>query len=146
VLDNHHTRQHEHDDRRHAARPRAGRTAPALTQDVRHGLTANSVLICAYDHTPACRHQSGGDHPQEPEPERPASAGQHTTATPELYPQSALATAGKPVTISPPATRATLDTSGPTFAVFLLGVIIIVGGLIYFPMLILGPIGERLIG
>jgi hypothetical protein len=27
-----------------------------------------------------------------------------------------------------------------------LGVIIIVGGLIYFPMLILGPIGERIIG
>jgi len=40
----------------------------------------------------------------------------------------------------------TLDTSGPTFAAFLLGVIIIVGGLIYFPMLILGPIGERIIG
>jgi K+-transporting ATPase ATPase A chain len=43
-------------------------------------------------------------------------------------------------------TRATLDTSGPTFAAFLLGVIVIVGGLIYFPMLILGPIGERIIG
>jgi K+-transporting ATPase ATPase A chain len=43
-------------------------------------------------------------------------------------------------------TRATLDTGGPTFAAFLLGVIIIVGGLIYFPMLILGPIGERIIG
>ena len=48
-------------------------------------------------------------------------------------------------------TWATLDTSGPTFAAFLLGVIIIiyhilVGGLIYFPMLILGPIGERIIG
>jgi potassium-transporting ATPase potassium-binding subunit len=43
-------------------------------------------------------------------------------------------------------TRATLDTSGPTFAVFLLGVIVIVGGLIYFPMLILGPIGERFVG
>ncbi len=43
-------------------------------------------------------------------------------------------------------TRATLDTSGPTFAAFLLGVILIVGGLIYFPMLILGPIGERLVG
>jgi len=39
-----------------------------------------------------------------------------------------------------------LDISGPTFAAFLLGVIIIVGGLIYFPMLILGPIGERIIG
>jgi K+-transporting ATPase ATPase A chain len=41
-------------------------------------------------------------------------------------------------------TRATLDTAGPTFVAFLLGVI--VGGLIYFPMLILGPIGERFIG
>jgi K+-transporting ATPase A subunit len=30
--------------------------------------------------------------------------------------------------------------------VFLLGVILIVGGLIYFPMLILGPIGERIVG
>jgi K+-transporting ATPase ATPase A chain len=43
-------------------------------------------------------------------------------------------------------TRATLDTSGPTFAAFLIGVILIVGGLIYFPMLILGPIGERIVG
>jgi len=43
-------------------------------------------------------------------------------------------------------TRATLDTSGPTFVAFLLGVIVIVGGLIYFPMLILGPIGERIVG
>jgi K+-transporting ATPase ATPase A chain len=43
-------------------------------------------------------------------------------------------------------TRATLDTSGPTFAIFLFGVILIVGGLIYFPMLILGPIGERFVG
>jgi len=43
-------------------------------------------------------------------------------------------------------TRATLDTTGPTFAAFLFGVIIIVGGLIYFPMLILGPIGERIVG
>ncbi len=42
-------------------------------------------------------------------------------------------------------TRATLDTTGPTFAAFLLGVIIIVGGLIYFPMMILGPIGERFV-
>ncbi len=42
-------------------------------------------------------------------------------------------------------TRATLDTTGPTFAAFLLGVIVIVGGLIYFPMLILGPIGERFV-
>ncbi len=43
-------------------------------------------------------------------------------------------------------TKATLDTAGPTFATFLLGVIVIVGGLIYFPMLILGPIGERIVG
>jgi K+-transporting ATPase A subunit len=43
-------------------------------------------------------------------------------------------------------TRATLDTAGPTFAAFLLGVIVIVGGLIYFPMLILGPVGERIAG
>jgi potassium-transporting ATPase potassium-binding subunit len=43
-------------------------------------------------------------------------------------------------------TRATLDTAGLTFASFLVGVIVIVGGLIYFPMLILGPIGERIVG
>jgi K+-transporting ATPase ATPase A chain len=43
-------------------------------------------------------------------------------------------------------TRATLDAAGPTFGAFLLGVIVIVGGLIYFPMLILGPIGERIVG
>jgi K+-transporting ATPase ATPase A chain len=43
-------------------------------------------------------------------------------------------------------TRATLDTAGATFAAFLVGVIVIVGGLIYFPMLILGPVGERIIG
>jgi K+-transporting ATPase ATPase A chain len=43
-------------------------------------------------------------------------------------------------------TRATLDTTGPTFVVFLLGVILIMGGLIYLPMLILGPIGERIVG
>lgn len=43
-------------------------------------------------------------------------------------------------------TRATLGTTGPTFVVFLLGVIVIVGGLIYLPMLILGPIGERIVG
>jgi K+-transporting ATPase ATPase A chain len=43
-------------------------------------------------------------------------------------------------------TRATLDTAGLTFAGFLVGVIVIVGGLIYFPMLILGPVGERITG
>ena len=42
-------------------------------------------------------------------------------------------------------TRATLDTAGLTFAGFLAGVIVIVGGLIYFPVLILRPIGERII-
>jgi K+-transporting ATPase A subunit len=46
----------------------------------------------------------------------------------------------------PVRTRATLDTAGLTFAGFLGGVIVIVGGLIYFPMLILGPIGERIVG
>jgi potassium-transporting ATPase ATP-binding subunit len=47
---------------------------------------------------------------------------------------------------SAPVIRATLDTAGLTFAGFLTGVIVIVGGLIYFPMLILGPIGERITG
>jgi potassium-transporting ATPase A subunit len=49
----------------------------------------------------------------------------------------------------PACTRApgpTLDTAGPTFVAFLLGVIVIVGGLIYLPMLILGPVGERIVG
>jgi K+-transporting ATPase A subunit len=36
-------------------------------------------------------------------------------------------------------TRATLDTTGPTFVAFLLGVIVIVGSLIYLPILIWGP-------
>jgi K+-transporting ATPase A subunit len=42
-------------------------------------------------------------------------------------------------------TRAALDTTGPTFVAFLIGVIVIVGGLICLPMLILGPIGERIV-
>jgi K+-transporting ATPase ATPase A chain len=42
-------------------------------------------------------------------------------------------------------TRATLHTAGLTFAGFLTGVIVIVGGLIYFPMLILGPLGEHFV-
>ena len=45
-----------------------------------------------------------------------------------------------------PHPRATLEGGGRTFVAFLLGVIVIVGGLIYFPMLILGPIGERIVG
>jgi potassium-transporting ATPase potassium-binding subunit len=49
------------------------------------------------------------------------------------------------------ATDSALDSYTPgrgtgAFVAILLGVIIIVGGLIYFPMLILGPIGERIIG
>jgi potassium-transporting ATPase potassium-binding subunit len=43
-------------------------------------------------------------------------------------------------------TRATLDTSGPTFVAFLLAVVVVVSGLVYLPMLILGPIGERIVG
>src|SRR5215469_14364284 len=59
----------------------------------------------------------------------------------------ALAIAGSLAGARVPArTRATLDTAGLTFAGFLAGVIVIVGGLIYFPMLILGPIGERIVG
>jgi K+-transporting ATPase A subunit len=41
-------------------------------------------------------------------------------------------------------TRATLATTGPTFVGFLLAVTAVVGGLIHPPMLILGPIGERI--
>jgi potassium-transporting ATPase potassium-binding subunit len=41
---------------------------------------------------------------------------------------------------------ALFDTAGLTFAGFLVGVIVIVGGLVYFPMLILGPVGERIVG
>jgi K+-transporting ATPase A subunit len=53
----------------------------------------------------------------------------------------------RPPGVTPRArTRAALDTSGPTFVAFLLGVIVIVGGLIYFPVLILGPIAERIVG
>ena len=36
--------------------------------------------------------------------------------------------------------------AGSPLPQFLLGVIIIVGGLTYFPMLILGPVGEQIIG
>jgi K+-transporting ATPase ATPase A chain len=42
-------------------------------------------------------------------------------------------------------TRATLDTTGPAFGAFLLSVIVIAGALIYLPMLILGPFGERIV-
>ncbi|HUJ05626.1 MAG TPA: potassium-transporting ATPase subunit KdpA [Streptosporangiaceae bacterium] len=39
-----------------------------------------------------------------------------------------------------------VGTAARTAAAFLLGVIVIVSGLIYFPTLILGPIGERIVG
>jgi hypothetical protein len=73
-------------------------------------LTANGVLICAYDHTPACRHQGGGDHPksQNPSAQHP-SAGKHTPAPRRAVHHSFTLNQpwrllAKPVTISPPAT------------------------------------------
>lgn len=42
-------------------------------------------------------------------------------------------------------TRATLDTTGPTFVAFPFGVIVIVGDLICLPMLVFGPIVERIV-
>jgi len=42
-------------------------------------------------------------------------------------------------------TSATLESSGPTFAGLLLAVVLIVGGLTYLPVLVLGPIAEHLI-
>jgi hypothetical protein len=108
VLDNHHSRQYEHGGRRHAARPRAVLTAPALTQDVGHGLTANSILICAYDHTPACRYHSGGDYP--PKSQNPSA--QHQPASTPLPRRAARQSFTlnqpwrllvRPTAISPPA-------------------------------------------
>ena len=43
-----------------------------------------------------------------------------------------------------PATRGTLPTATPTFAVLLLAVTLLVAGLTYLPALALGPIGEAL--
>lgn len=42
-------------------------------------------------------------------------------------------------------TRATLDTAGPAFVVLLVGVILIVGALVFVPTLNPGPIGERIV-
>ena len=42
--------------RSHGPRPDSGCPAPSLT--------ATSVLICVYDHTPAGYHQGGGDYPR----------------------------------------------------------------------------------
>jgi potassium-transporting ATPase potassium-binding subunit len=39
---------------------------------------------------------------------------------------------------------ATMPTSGPTFAVFLLSVVLILGGLTYLPALALGPAADQL--
>ena len=43
-------------------------------------------------------------------------------------------------------TDATLSTSGPTFGGLLLGLVVIVGGLTFLPVLVLGPVAERLVG
>jgi K+-transporting ATPase ATPase A chain len=42
--------------------------------------------------------------------------------------------------------RATMPTSGPTFGVLLVGVVLIVGGLTYLPALVLGPMADHLVG
>jgi K+-transporting ATPase ATPase A chain len=43
-----------------------------------------------------------------------------------------------------PASAGTFPTHGPLFAALLVGVVIIVGALTYFPALSLGPIAEHL--
>jgi K+-transporting ATPase ATPase A chain len=42
-----------------------------------------------------------------------------------------------------PETAGTLPTNSPLFVGFLVGVVIIVGGLTFFPALALGPIAEH---
>jgi K+-transporting ATPase ATPase A chain len=44
-----------------------------------------------------------------------------------------------------PASAGTFPTNGSLFVVLLVGVILIVGGLVYFPALALGPIVEHLL-
>jgi K+-transporting ATPase ATPase A chain len=44
---------------------------------------------------------------------------------------------------SVPASAGTLPTDSPLFAGFLAGVVLIVGGLTFFPALALGPIAEH---
>jgi K+-transporting ATPase ATPase A chain len=39
-----------------------------------------------------------------------------------------------------------MPTSGPTFEGLLIGVVLILGGLTYLPVLVLGPIAEHLAG
>jgi K+-transporting ATPase ATPase A chain len=53
------------------------------------------------------------------------------------------ALAGKRVT---PAGLGTMRTDNPTFAVLLIGVIILVGALTFFPALLLGPVVQGLTG
>ena len=53
------------------------------------------------------------------------------------------ALAGKRVT---PAGLGTMRTDNPTFAVLLIGVIVLVGALTFFPALLLGPIVQGLTG
>ena len=57
-----------------------------------------------------------------------------------LYAASSGALAGKQKV---PATAGTLPTDSPLFTGFLVGVVIIVGGLTFFPALTLGPIAEH---
>ncbi|MBV8950176.1 MAG: potassium-transporting ATPase subunit KdpA, partial [Actinobacteria bacterium] len=45
-----------------------------------------------------------------------------------------------------PASTGTFPTNGPLFATLLTGVIVIVVGLTYFPVVALGPIIEHLVG
>ena len=44
-----------------------------------------------------------------------------------------------------PVTSGTFPTHGPIFVVLLIAVVVIVGGLTFFPALALGPIAEHLI-
>jgi len=53
------------------------------------------------------------------------------------------ALAGKRVT---PAGLGTMRTDNPTFVVLLIGVIVLVGALTFFPALLLGPIVQGLTG
>jgi K+-transporting ATPase ATPase A chain len=43
-----------------------------------------------------------------------------------------------------PASTGTLPTHGPQFVVLLLGTIVVLGGLTFFPALVVGPVAEHL--
>ena len=84
---------------------------------------------------------SHGDHAREP-----ARRLRHARAryAPILFALAvAGALAGKRIT---PAGLGTMRTDNPTFAVLLIGVIILVGALTFFPALLLGPIVQGLTG